>query len=50
MATYFFDTSAIVKRYAPNESGHASIVALCNPTQDHTLFLSQVALVHKRTG
>lgn len=39
MATYFFDTSAIVKRYAPNEPGHASIVALCNSAQGHTLFL-----------
>lgn len=45
MTTYFFDTSAIVKRYAPDESGHASIVALCDVTQGHTLFLSQVALV-----
>lgn len=45
MATYFFDTSAIVKRYAPGEPGHASIAALCNPVQGHTLFLSQIALV-----
>jgi predicted nucleic acid-binding protein len=45
MTTYFFDTSAIVKRYAPSEPGHASIVSLCDPTQGHTLFLSQVALV-----
>ena len=45
MATYFFDTSAIVKRYASGELGHASIAALCNPDQGHALFLSQVALV-----
>lgn len=45
MATYFFDTSAIVKRYAPGELGHTSIAALCDPAQGHTLFLSQVALV-----
>lgn len=45
MATYFFDTSAIVKRYAPGELGHASIATLCDPDQGHALFLSQVALV-----
>jgi hypothetical protein len=45
MTTYFFDISAIVKRYAPGEPGHASIMTLCDPDQGHTLFLSQVALV-----
>jgi len=45
MTTYFFDTSAIVKRYAPDESGHALIADLCDSAQGHTLFLSQVALV-----
>lgn len=45
MTTYFFDTSAIIKRYAPNESGHRWIAALCDPEHGHALFLSQVALV-----
>ncbi len=31
MATYFLDTSAIVKRYVPAEQGHSWVVALCLP-------------------
>ena len=45
MATYFLDTSAIVKRYIPAEQGHTWMVALCDPTQDYQLYISQVALV-----
>lgn len=45
MATYFLDTSAVVKRYVPAEQGHAWIVALCDPAQGHELYISQVALV-----
>jgi predicted nucleic acid-binding protein len=44
MATYFLDTSAIVKRYFP-ELGHSWVVALCDPTQGHKLYISQAALV-----
>lgn len=44
MATYFLDTSAIVKRYFP-EQGHTWIVTLCEPAQGHTLSISQAALV-----
>lgn len=44
MATYFLDTSAIVKRYFP-EQGHSWIATLCNPSQGHKLYISQVALV-----
>lgn len=33
MATYFLDTSALVKRYFP-EQGHAWIVTLCGVAQD----------------
>ncbi len=45
METYFLDTSAIVKRYVSVEQGHAWIVTLCDPTQGHKLYISQVALV-----
>lgn len=44
MGTYFLDTSAIVKRYFP-EQGHYWIVALCDPKQEYDLYISQVALV-----
>jgi len=45
MATYFLDTSAVVKRYVPAEQGHAWIVALCDPAQGHILYISQAAFV-----
>jgi len=44
MATYFLDTSAIIKRYI-FEQGQAWILSLCNPAQGHNLYISQVALV-----
>lgn len=44
MSVYFLDTSAIVKRYA-NEAGHAWVLALCDPTNAHDLYISQAALV-----
>jgi len=44
MATYFLDSSAIVKRYFP-EQGHSFILSLCDPAQRHDLYISQVALV-----
>lgn len=44
MGTYFLDTSAIVKRYFP-EQGHGWIVNLCDPAQGHDLYISQAALV-----
>ena len=43
MATYFLDTSAIIKRYI-FEPGQAWIVSLCNPAQGHDLYISQAAL------
>lgn len=45
MGTYFLDTSAIVKRYVPAEQGHAWVADLCQPAQEHKLFISQAALV-----
>ena len=44
MGTYFLDTSAIVKRYFP-EQGHSWVETLCDPAQDHKLYISQAALV-----
>src|SRR5438477_10613319 len=44
MGTYFLDTSAIVKRYVP-EQGQSLILTLCDPTHGHDLFISQAALV-----
>ncbi len=44
MGSYFLDTSAIVKRYFP-EQGHVWVVALCDPEQEHKLHISQAALV-----
>ena len=44
MGSYFLDTSAIVKRYFP-EQGHTWVVTLCDPEQAHSLYISQAALV-----
>jgi predicted nucleic acid-binding protein len=44
MATYFLDSSAVVKRYFP-EQGHAWTVALCDAAQGHDLYIAQPALV-----
>ncbi|HLH63927.1 MAG TPA: type II toxin-antitoxin system VapC family toxin [Ktedonobacteraceae bacterium] len=44
MGSYFFDTSAIVKRYFP-EQGHHWVVALCEAMPAHALYISQAALV-----
>lgn len=44
MATYFLDTSAIIKRYIL-EPGQEWILSLCNPAQGHDLYVSQATLV-----
>jgi predicted nucleic acid-binding protein len=44
MATYFLDTSAIIKRYIL-EQGQGWILSLCDPAQSHDLYISQAALV-----
>src|SRR2546421_9609401 len=44
MAMYFLDSSAVVKRYFP-EQGHRWIDALCNAAQDHEIYMAQPALV-----
>lgn len=44
MTMYFLDSSAVVKRYLP-EQGHRWIVALCNAAQAHELYVARPALV-----
>ena len=44
MGVYFLDTSAIVKRYIP-EQGHSFILTLIDPEQSHILYISQAAFV-----
>ena len=44
MAMYFLDSSAVVKRYFP-EQGHKWIDALCGNGQGHEIYIAQVALV-----
>ncbi len=44
MATFFLDSSAIIKRYVA-EQGQVWIATLCNPTQGHELYIAQVTLV-----
>ena len=44
MGTYFFDTSALVKRYV-TEIGSAWVMAQCRSESGHTLIISQATLV-----
>jgi len=44
MAMYFLDSSAVVKRYFP-EQGHRWILSLCDAAQGHELYIAQPALV-----
>src|SRR5438270_4566760 len=44
MAMYFLDSSAVVKRYFP-EQGHRWIDALCNAAQGHEIYMAQPAIV-----
>lgn len=44
MGAYFLDTSALVKRYIA-EVGHEWVEAICNPDAEHTIIISQAALV-----
>ncbi len=47
MATYFLDTSAVVKRYMP-EQGHRWIDALCGAAQPHELYTTPAAVCCKQ--
>lgn len=44
MATYYFDTSALVKRHIA-EPGHAWVESVCDPSAGHTIVIAEVALV-----
>ena len=44
MAIYFFDTSALVKRYV-TEPGSTWVLAQCQPEADHIITISQATLV-----
>lgn len=44
MATYFLDTSTLVKRHI-TESGHQWIEALCDPPAGNTIVISELALI-----
>ncbi|HEY7342910.1 MAG TPA: type II toxin-antitoxin system VapC family toxin [Ktedonobacterales bacterium] len=44
MATYFLDTSALVKRQVA-EIGHTWVKALCRPGANHTIVISELAEV-----
>ncbi len=44
MSTFFLDTSALIKHYVV-EQGHAWMKSLCDRSQGHQLFISQVALI-----
>lgn len=44
MSTYFFDSSALVKRYAL-ETGTAWVSDLCDPASGHTILIANVTIV-----
>ena len=44
MATYFLDTSALVKRHVV-EPGHTWVQALCAPRRGNSIVVAEVALV-----
>jgi predicted nucleic acid-binding protein len=44
MASYFLDTSALVKRYVDFEPGYAWITAICDPAAGNDLLISEAAL------
>lgn len=44
MATYFLDTSALVKRHVA-ELGHSWVRALCSPRSGNSIIVAEVALV-----
>ena len=45
MGVLFMDTSALVKRYVPGETGHLWIRSQCQPEMRNTIMLSQATLV-----
>jgi predicted nucleic acid-binding protein len=45
MATFFLDTSALVRRYDSTEPGSQRIRALCTPSAGNTLVVARLASV-----
>jgi uncharacterized protein len=45
MASYFLDSSALVKRYAADEIGYQWITGLCEPSAGHRIVIAQPTLV-----
>ena len=45
MDTFFMDTSAIVKRYVPAETGSSWTITICEPVTGHKIVLAQTTLV-----
>ena len=43
MATIFFDTSALVRRYDRSEPGGAQVRRVCSPSAGHTLLVARLA-------
>jgi uncharacterized protein len=44
VAVYFFDSSALVKRYA-HETGSAWVLAITEPTAGHALYIARITAV-----
>jgi PIN domain nuclease of toxin-antitoxin system len=44
MSTYFLDSSAILKRYVA-EQGQSFVLSICDPKNQHDLYISQIALI-----
>ena len=44
MTTYCFDSSAVVKRYAP-EKGSAWVKSIVQPTAGNSVYLAQIGIV-----
>lgn len=44
MSTFFLDTSALVKRYAP-ETGSTWVTGICEPAAGHMILIAEITLV-----
>ena len=47
MAVYFFDSSALVKRYV-QETGTAWVLGICNPTANAPLYIARIVTLHAK--
>ena len=44
MGRYFFDSSALIKRYLNDELGHAWVAALCTPQAGNDILIAEAAI------